>query len=297
MSIRRAARSTTTLEVALTALAALAARCALPGGRERAGATVGAGAAAGLSSAANATGFGAGRSGPPSALCARSGLDGATWSASVSSSRSQEPRESSSPARAPLDGRDFLLPGAPAASGLDTDELAQRTEAAAQALAAAQQALQVLLPTEQAERDGARGRSRGAASGAPSTGALRDSRRRSPGGRWRQPRSPLGAARPGAVRREGSRRPSPATLGVDRGLRRRARGAGSPLRLRAGAPERDLRRRLPRHAAAAARPTAAISTRRSPRAVRFRATIRWRPSPGFSAPPTCATAWRGSMPR
>ena len=54
-----------------------------------------------------------------------------------------------------LDGRDFLLPGAPAASGLDTNELARRTEAAAQALAAAQQALQVLLPTEQVERDGA----------------------------------------------------------------------------------------------------------------------------------------------
>ena len=54
-----------------------------------------------------------------------------------------------------LDGRDLLLPGAAAASGLDTDELAQRTEAAAQALAAAQQALQSLLPIEQAERDGA----------------------------------------------------------------------------------------------------------------------------------------------
>jgi hypothetical protein len=54
-----------------------------------------------------------------------------------------------------LDGRDFLVPGAPAASGLDTNELSQRTEAAVQALTAAQQALQALLPTEQAERDGA----------------------------------------------------------------------------------------------------------------------------------------------
>jgi hypothetical protein len=54
-----------------------------------------------------------------------------------------------------LDGRDLLLPGAAAASGLDANELAQRAEAAAQALAAAQQALKSLLPTEQAERDGA----------------------------------------------------------------------------------------------------------------------------------------------
>jgi hypothetical protein len=54
-----------------------------------------------------------------------------------------------------LDGRDFLLPGAPAAAALNTNELAQRRGAAEQALAAAQHALQVLLPTEQAERDGA----------------------------------------------------------------------------------------------------------------------------------------------
>jgi hypothetical protein len=54
-----------------------------------------------------------------------------------------------------LDGLDLSLPGATATAGLKTEDLAQRAERAIQALEQAQQALQTLLPTEQAERDGA----------------------------------------------------------------------------------------------------------------------------------------------
>jgi hypothetical protein len=52
-----------------------------------------------------------------------------------------------------LDGRDLSLPGATTPSGLDTDELAKRADQAVHALEQAQQALQRLLPAEQAERD------------------------------------------------------------------------------------------------------------------------------------------------
>ncbi len=54
-----------------------------------------------------------------------------------------------------LDGRDLSLPESPEPSGVDAQELSQRTTQAAQSLARAQQALQALLPTQQAELEGA----------------------------------------------------------------------------------------------------------------------------------------------
>jgi hypothetical protein len=54
-----------------------------------------------------------------------------------------------------LDGRDLSLPESPAPAGLNVQELSQRTTQALQSLRQAQQALHALLPTEEAEREGA----------------------------------------------------------------------------------------------------------------------------------------------
>ena len=54
-----------------------------------------------------------------------------------------------------LDARDLSLPEAPQPSGIDAQELARRATQAVQSLTQTHQALQALLPTPQAEREGA----------------------------------------------------------------------------------------------------------------------------------------------